>query len=75
MEQTKSIQNLGVTLDADNSRNAANLCCICCYNLQELSGGGGGPQTHQTAVNVAYAIVNNRLDYCNSQVYHYTRSL
>ena len=38
MEPAKSVKNLGVILNADNSmqRHMANLCRICYYHLQEL---------------------------------------
>ena len=71
MEPAESVKNLGVILDAKNSmqRHVANLCCISYYHLRELRR-VRRYLNHETAVEVANALVSSRLDYCNSLLYN-----
>ena len=65
IEPAQSLKNLGFVLDADLSMKShvANVLC-----LKELC-----PVhryfTTKAGVKVAYAMVNTRLDYCNSLLY------
>ena len=72
MEPAESVKNLGVIiLDAKNSmqRHMAYLCCISYYHLRELQR-VCRYLNHETAVEVANALVSSRQDYCNSLLYN-----
>ena len=72
MEETESVRNLDVILDADNpvQRHVANLCHLCYYHLTELRKVRKGYLTRCTAVKVASAVISSRLDYYNSTLPH-----
>ena len=76
MEPAESVKNLGVIMDAKNSiqRHLANLCRICYYHLQELRR-VRKYLNHETAVQMANALVSSRLDYCNSLLYNTKRHI
>ena len=80
LEPAESVKNLGVILDVENSmqRHVAYLCRICYHHLQELRR-VCRYLNPKTAVKVANALVNSRLDYCNALLYNtkraYTRRL
>ena len=71
VEPAESVKNLGVILDAENSMqiHVANLCHISYYHLRELRR-VRRYLNHETAVKVTNALVNSRLDYCNSLLYN-----